>query len=162
MRNGLCIISAALILALGTARAENTETPAPPHENPLFNKLDANRDGFVSRAEAKHIKGFDAAFTEADENKDGKLSRDEFAKAESIHSRSQAGAYLEDSVITAKVKAALVKDMPATAGAVSVETFHGRVLLSGFVDDERDLKRAREVAASVRGVSKVSNGLQLK
>jgi hyperosmotically inducible protein len=158
-------IPIALMLALGcaaTAGAENPEAPTYPHERPLFKKLDADGNGFVTRAEAKRLKGFEAAFTEADENRDGKLSPDEFVKAESIYSRSQAGGYLEDSMITAKVKAALLKDMPASAGAVSVETFHGRVLLSGFVEDERDVKRARELAAAVRGVSKVSSGLQVK
>ncbi len=158
-------IPAALVLALGCAApagAENPEAPSYPHQRPMFKKLDADGDGFVTRAEAKRLKGFEAAFTEADENRDGKLSPDEFVKAESIYSRSQAGGYLEDSMITAKVKAALVKDMPASAGAVSVETFHGRVQLSGFVDDERDVKRARELAAAVRGVSKVSSGLQVK
>jgi len=165
MRRNSWNIPAALILALGctaTARADSTEPPASQHERPLFKKLDADGDGFVSRAEARRVKGFEAAFAEADENRDGKLSPDEFVKAESIHGRSQAGGYLEDSVITAKVKAALIKDMPAAAGAVSVETYHGRVLLSGFVEDERDAKRARELAASVRGVSKVSSGLQVK
>jgi len=36
------------------------------------------------------------------------------------------------------------------------------VLLSGFVDDEQDVRRAREIAASVRGVAKVTSGLQIK
>jgi len=149
---------AALLATAGPAFAETTDVPATAGE--LFRKLDADRDGFVTRAESKRVRGFEAAFGEADENRDNRLSRDEFPKAESIHARSQAASYVDDSIVTAKVKAALAKDLPATS--VSVETHRGRVLLSGFVDDEQDIKRAREIAASVRGVSKVTSGLQLK
>ena len=144
----------------GSARADQERSPAP--ESALFRKLDANGDGFVTRAEAKSVRGFDAAFSAADENRDGRLSQGEFIKAESIYERQKAAAYLEDSVITAKVKAALVKDLPSAAAAVSVESYRGRVLLSGFVDDQHDTRRAREIAASVRGVTIVTSALQIK
>jgi hyperosmotically inducible protein len=158
-----CKVPALLILAAACALPARAEGPQPPpYDSPLFRKLDADRDGFVSRAEAKRIKGFDAAFVEGDENRDGRLSRDEFVRAESMYDRGQAALYLEDSLTTAKVKAALLKEVPAAAGQVSVETYRGRVLLSGFVDDERNVKRVREVAASVRGVMQVSSGLQVK
>jgi len=144
----------ALGVLLGCAGPALADTSEPPvYDSALFKKLDADRDFFVTRAEAKRVRGFDAAFTEADENRDGRLS-------ESIHERNHAATYLDDSVITAKVKLALARDLPATA--VSVETHRGRVLLSGFVDDEQDVRRAREIAASVRGVAKVTSGLQIK
>ena len=163
MKKGVWRISGAAALAAACALPALAETPEPPaYDSPLFKKLDADRDGYVTRSEAKRVKGFEPAFNEADENHDGRLSRDEFIKAESILDRGQASTYLEDSLITAKVKAALMKDLPGTASEVSVETFRGRVLLSGFVDDEKDVRRAREVAASVRGVTKVASGLQIK
>jgi len=159
LRRPALIALGVLLGCAGPALGDATSEP-PVYESALFKKLDANRDLCVTRAEAKRVRGFDAAFTEADENRDGRLSPDEFVKAESIHERSQAATYLDDSVITAKVKLALARDLPATA--VSVETHRGRVLLSGFVDDEQDVRRAREIAASVRGVAKVSSGLQIK
>jgi hyperosmotically inducible protein len=162
MKNALWKISAAAALACG-APAAHAETVEPPrYDSPLFKKLDADRDGFVTRAEARRVKDFAYAFGEGDENRDGRLSRNEFVKAESVHERGQAALYLEDSLTTAKVKAALLKELPGTATQVSVETFRGRVLLSGFVDDDREVKRVREVAASVRGVTHVTSGLQLK
>ena len=54
--------SVPIVLALacaGPVRAENPEQPG--YDSPLFKKLDANRDGFVSRAEAKQVKGFVSA-----------------------------------------------------------------------------------------------------
>jgi len=166
MHMSLWKITAAIAAASACALAARAETPeapeAPTRDSALFKKLDADGDGFVTRAEAKRVKGFDAAFRESDENRDGRLSRDEFVKAESLYQRGQAGLFLEDSMITAKVKAALLKDLPSSAGAVSVETYRGRVLLSGFVDDPHEVKRVREVAASVRGVAEVASGLQVK
>lgn len=153
-------VAAAVAAAPFAAQAETVEPP--PYDSPRFRKLDADRDGFVTRAEARRVKDFDAAFGEADANRDGRLSRDEFVKAESIHDRGQAASYLDDSLTTAKVKAALMKELPGTASQVSVETYRGRVLLSGFVDDDLDVKRVREVAASVRGVTRVTSSLQLK
>jgi hyperosmotically inducible periplasmic protein len=127
-----------------------------------FRRLDANRDGYVSRDEARRIKGFEKAFQQADDNRDGKLDADEFAKAQAVHDRVRAGRYLDDSVITAKVKAALLRDPIVSAFAVSVETYKGIVLLSGFVRDRTHARRAAEIAASVQGVVTVKNALTTK
>lgn len=71
-------------------------------------QLDTSRDGYVSRSEAANARGFDQAFADADENRNGKLSADEFVEAESIRQRQQVAEFAADSVITAKVKAALI------------------------------------------------------
>src|SRR5690349_14444090 len=141
-------LAVALIGAMGVARGADTQQS----NGPDINRLDTNRDGYVSRDEAKQLRSFDQAFTEADDNRDGKLDAAEFAKAQSIHDREAVGNYMEDSVITAKVKAALLKDFRTRSFAVSVETRNGTVLLSGFVDDEGQVKRAADIAASVQGV----------
>lgn len=65
-------------------------------------------------------------------------------KAQAIYDRVRAKAYIEDSVITAKVKAALVKDPEVKALEVSVETSQGVVLLAGFVDNEKQVRRAQD------------------
>lgn len=153
------IAAAALIAALAAASPVNAE---PSAENPEFVKLDSNRDGFISRDEARRIRDFDKAFAEADSNRDGRLDPDEFVKAQSIHERMRAGQFIEDSVITAKVKAALLKDLRLKGLNVSVETHKGTVLLSGFVDNEEQAKRAAEIAAGVEGVTAVRNSLFVK
>lgn len=91
-----------------------------------------------------------------------RADQEQSAAPESAPFRKLDAAFLEDSVITAKVKAALVKDLPSAAAAVSVESHRGRVLLSGFVGDQRDARRAREIAASVRGVTIVTSALQIR
>ena len=151
-------LAAALIGTAGAAQAADTKQPVSPE----FKKLDVNRDGYLSRDEARKIRDFDQAFTEADDNRDGKLDAAEFTKAQSIHDRLAAGRYIDDSVITAKVKAALLKDPAVSALAVSVETRKGTVVLSGFVDSDSQLQRATEIAAGVQGVVTVKNALVVK
>ena len=74
----------------------------------------------------------------------------------------KTGAYVDDSAITAKVKARLVED-PRTSGmAISVDTHRGTVQLSGFVSDPDEKKAATEVAHSVNGVKEVRNDIQVK
>lgn len=149
---------AAALIAAAAAQAADTNQPVSPE----FKRLDANRDGYLSRDEARKIRDFDQAFTEADDNRDGKLDAAEFIKAQSIHDREAAGRYVDDSVITAKVKAALLKDSAVSALEVSVETRKGTVVLSGFVDSDSQLQRAAEIAASVQGVVTVKNALVVK
>jgi hyperosmotically inducible protein len=122
-----------------------------------FRALDADNDGLVSKAEVMRYRGYDKAFDEADQNNDGRLSAAEFVKAESIYQRQSAGRYVDDSVITAKVKAALLKQLKSLD--VKVETQGGHVLLSGFVSDQAERAKALQLAASVDGVVKVEDGM---
>ncbi|MFA6164595.1 MAG: BON domain-containing protein [Methylobacter sp.] len=72
------------------------------------------------------------------------------------------GEYVDDSVITAKVKAALLNEPNLSSGSVNVETFKGVVQLSGFVHDQADINRAVEIARGVKGVKSVKNDMRLK
>jgi hyperosmotically inducible periplasmic protein len=72
-----------------------------------------------------------------------------------------AGRVLDDSVITAKVKAALVDAPEVDALEVNVNTYRGAVQLSGFVDSSAEAQRAADVARSVEGVTSVKNSLQV-
>ena len=157
-RYAASLLAATLIGAVGAVCAAETGGAA----NADFLKLDANRDGYLSRDETRKIRDFDKAFTEADDNRDGKLDAAEFTKAQSIQDREAVGQYVDDSVITAKVKAALLKDPVVSALAVSVETRRGTVLLSGFVENGSQLRRAQEDAAGVQGVLTVKNSLVVK
>ena len=73
-----------------------------------------------------------------------------------------AGEYIDDAVLTAKVKTALLKDPMVSGLAVSVETFKGMVQLSGFVKTAAERERARKVADEVEGVTNVIDSIQLR
>lgn len=70
--------------------------------------------------------------------------------------------YVEDSVITAKVKTAIFAEESLKASEVNVETFKGVVQLSGFVNSQADILKAVAVASEVGGVKSVKNDMQLK
>jgi osmotically-inducible protein OsmY len=72
------------------------------------------------------------------------------------------GEYLDDSVITAKIKALIAKDENLKAFQISVETFRGVVQLAGFVDGQTTIDRAGQIAQSVTGVKSVKNNITLK
>jgi osmotically-inducible protein OsmY len=78
------------------------------------------------------------------------------------HAAANAGRVVDDSVITGKVKAALVADPTTKAHQISVETFKGVVQLSGFVDSSEARTRATQVAQQVEGVKNVKNDLELR
>ncbi|MGH8855172.1 MAG: BON domain-containing protein [Telluria sp.] len=80
----------------------------------------------------------------------------------SSSNRSSPGEYMDDAVITTKVKAAFAADPNVKATEVNVETFKGDVQLSGFVADPNDAKRAVEIARGVKGVSSVKNDIRVK
>jgi len=72
------------------------------------------------------------------------------------------GQYVDDSVITAKVKAAVLGEPGLKVSEINVETFKGVVQLSGFVSSRDDIKSAIRVASAVDGVKTVKNDMQLK
>ena len=78
------------------------------------------------------------------------------------HAAANAGRVVDDSVITGKVKAALVADPTTKAHQISVETFQGVVQLSGFVDTTEARSRATQVAQQVEGVKNVKNDRELR
>jgi hyperosmotically inducible protein len=151
--------AAAILLALPVAHAADADNAAL---SARFDQLDKNHDGVLTRDEVRGVRDYARAFIEADANKDGKLDRGEFVTAEAIHDRITAGKYVEDSVITAKVKAALLKEPDLKSLDVSVETLRGEVLLSGFVTDEGQRQKAMRVAVAVNGVTSVKDALVVR
>jgi hyperosmotically inducible protein len=73
-----------------------------------------------------------------------------------------AGEVVDDSVLTAKVKAALIESPDTKAHQINVETKEGVVSLSGFVDNSAAKAAATSVAKSVSGVKDVKNELSVK
>lgn len=76
--------------------------------------------------------------------------------------REGTGEYVDDTVITTKVKAALVADPDLKAREINVETFKGTVQLSGFVSSRDDIEKAVAVARNVDGVTAVRNSMVVK
>lgn len=76
--------------------------------------------------------------------------------------QESTGEYITDSWITTKVKAALVDDPTVKATEVNVETFKGRVQLSGFVSNSAAIPQAARVARRIEGVTFVQNDIRLK
>jgi osmotically-inducible protein OsmY len=72
------------------------------------------------------------------------------------------GQYIDDSVITTKVKAAILDEPSLKVFQISVKTYQGVVQLSGFVDSAQSAKKAGEVAGRVEGVKEVKNDLVVK
>lgn len=72
------------------------------------------------------------------------------------------GEYVDDTVITTKVKAAIFNEPTLKSAEINVETFKGTVQLSGFVNSRGDINKAVEVARSVSGVTAVRNDMRLK
>ncbi|MBB5391670.1 MULTISPECIES: BON domain-containing protein [unclassified Herbaspirillum] len=72
------------------------------------------------------------------------------------------GEYVDDAVITTKVKAALFNEPNLASSEINVETYKGVVQLSGFVSSATSATRATELARGVKGVVSVRNDLRLK
>ncbi|OMH27111.1 BON domain-containing protein [Motiliproteus sp. MSK22-1] len=80
----------------------------------------------------------------------------------STSKQAGTGEYIDDTVITTKVKAAIFNEPTLKSAEINVETFKGVVQLSGFVNSRADIYKAVEVAEGVKGVVEVKNNMQLK
>jgi len=80
----------------------------------------------------------------------------------STSQKEGTGEYIDDSVITTKVKAAIFNEPTLKSAEINVETFKGVVQLSGFVNSQADINKAVEVTRSVEGVTSVKNAMRLK
>lgn len=150
---------AAPVFAFDISEVQKNQSPLGAE----FAQLDKNKDEKLSRAEA----GKDTLFTsrnfaKADKSKDGKLNLDEFSKFKSADQQKKTAQALDDSAVTTKVKAKILATKGLKSYQISVETFKGEVILSGFVDSFEAKTKAGQVAASVRGVKSVKNSLEVK
>ena len=80
----------------------------------------------------------------------------------STQKQESTGQYLDDTAITTKVKAAIFNEPTLKSTEVNVETFKGRVQLSGFVSNRASMERAVAVAQGVSGVTSVANDMRVK
>ncbi len=76
--------------------------------------------------------------------------------------RESTGEYIDDSVITAKVKEAIFREPTLKSFEIKVETYKGVVQLSGFVSSQSNVDKAVEIANGVNGVKSVKNDMLSK
>ena len=76
--------------------------------------------------------------------------------------QESTGEFIDDSAITAKVKAALLNEPSIKSSEISVETFKGQVQLSGFVSSQATIDKAIQVTRRVGGVVSVKNDMRLR
>ena len=103
----------------------------------------------------KHLISFVSAFCLA-------LTLMAAAGCASTQKHEGTGEYVDDSVITTKIKAQLLNEPNLSSAQINVETFKGVVQLSGFVSSQADIDRAVEIARGVTGVKSVKNAMRLR
>jgi len=110
-----------------------------------------------------------SGFVESQEVKDkaGKIAQgvsgvQKVHNAIALHTKTSMGRALDDTMLTSKVKSALMGDNDVKSGQINVESRGGTVQLAGFVSGDGMRKRALEVAGKVEGVKKVENALYVK
>jgi osmotically-inducible protein OsmY len=126
------------------ARTENATDRAAVHADAAADRAAANtREATATAAQNARVVG------------------DKMAEKTDV-AANKAGDVVEDSVITSRVKADLVKEPNLRSLGIHVKTEDGIVMLSGFVNNKAEASRAVEVAKSVKGVSKVESALKVK
>jgi len=73
-----------------------------------------------------------------------------------------AAQAIDDGVVTARVKAALIEDPITKAHNINVETFKGSVQLSGFVENDETRSRALKLARNIKGVRQVRDAMEMR
>ena len=85
-----------------------------------------------------------------------------FAACAATRTQESTGEYVDDSVITTKVKSLLAADDFLKSFKISVESFKGTVQLSGFVNSQKAVNKAVEIVKGVKGVTSIKNNLIVK
>ena len=85
-----------------------------------------------------------------------------FVACASTPKQEGTGEYIDDSVITTKIKTQLAADDFLKSFEISVESRKGIVQLSGFVNSQKAVNKAGQIARGVEGVKSVRNDLIVK
>lgn len=80
----------------------------------------------------------------------------------STSKQESTGEYVDDVMITSKVKAEILREDTLKSAEINVETFKGVVQLSGFVSSQAAINKAVQLARNVRGVTSVKNDMRVK
>jgi hypothetical protein len=152
------LLVAVMLLIQAPAFAQGSGEPGGDPMRSEFTLLDRNRDGGISRVEALANQDVLKRFNAFDGDRDSRLSEAEFAALREDIARQA----LADAAITARVKAALLAERGIPSLSISVETYEGRVQLSGFVKSPDIVSRAGRVTAGVNGVRTVHNNIGVR
>jgi osmotically-inducible protein OsmY len=123
-----------------------------------FSALDRNQDGYLSRLEVAADPEIAKRFAQFDADRDRRMSQAEYLAAREDNERRTQ----RDAVLTARVREALVATSGIPSKAIAVQTYEGRVQLSGFVPVADMASRAGRVVAGVDGVRAVHNNITVK
>jgi osmotically-inducible protein OsmY len=176
--NTFKIHAAAAAIALAFSAGAIAQSPSPAERqaaNDRYNaSITAGRAEYsAARARCNALSAGDQKACITDAREARSRSRAD-AKAELRSAQAPAGTspsaskketpveYVEDSVITTKVKAAVFADPSLKSTEINVETFKGIVQLSGFVSSSADINQAVQIARGVRGVTSVKNVMVVK
>jgi osmotically-inducible protein OsmY len=85
-----------------------------------------------------------------------------FMGCASTEKQEGTGEYIDDTVLTTKVKAAVFNEPTLKSTEINVETFKGVVQLSGFVSSQAAIEKAVQVTRGVKGVKSVKNDMRVK
>lgn len=80
----------------------------------------------------------------------------------SADNKESTGEFIDDTVITTKIKAALLDEIGLKSSEINVETFKGVVQLSGFVTSQEMINKAIEVTRAVKGVKSIKNNMLIR
>lgn len=80
----------------------------------------------------------------------------------STATKESTGEYIDDSVITTKVKDAIFREPTLKSFEINVVTYKGAVQLSGFVSSQSNMDKAVEIANGIKGVQSVKNDMRSK
>ena len=147
------------VAAFDTDEVKNGQAPLAAE----FKKLDANSNELLTQTEAGKDKLFTHSnFSTADIDHDGTLNQEEYANYKSGVQKKVVKRVASDSVITTKAKAELLAEKDLKSLQISVKTYKGDVILSGFVDNESAKLKAEAIVSKVEGVKSVKNSLIVK
>ena len=142
------LLTLTLLVTSGMALAQRAD----------FAALDKDGDGYLNRIEAAADPEIARRFTQFDADRDRRLSAAEHGAAREDSERRQQS----DAALTERVRAALIAERGIPSKAISVETYDGRVQLSGFVPLADMASRAGRITAAVAGVRTVHNNIGVK
>lgn len=146
-------------VAFDTDAVQEQQTPYATE----FKQLDINENMQLTWSETAKNKAINYNhFIEADKDSNKVLSLDEYAELRTEQGHKKVKQVVSDSAITAKVKAELLAEKNLKSTNISVETYKGDVILSGFVGNALTKAKAEKIASSVEGVKSVKNGLVIK
>jgi len=80
----------------------------------------------------------------------------------STRTQEGTGEYIDDTIVTTKVKTAIFNEPTLKSAEINVETFKGEVQLSGFINSQADINKALQITREVSGVRSVKNAMRLK